>query len=263
MRENYIYCEDNMTTIDRMEDDYLDLTITSPPYNVNLGNNTYNKSAYDLYNDNLEHRDYIDWLGQLFHRIYQKTKPGGRCVINVGDGRNGRVPTHVDIFNVMRESKWIPMANIIWMRNNAGNRTSWGSFKSPSSPSFVQPYEFIMVFAKESLKLQCKGETDLTKEEFIPWTWAFWNIGTESAKRIGHPAPFPVELPLRCIKMLTWRDAVVYDPFMGSGTTAVACKMTGRRFIGSEISPDYCGIAYNRLNKMEREGGNDTKIEVG
>jgi site-specific DNA-methyltransferase (adenine-specific) len=245
-----IYNEDCIYTLkNRIEDDSIDLTITSPPYNVDLGNNKLNKNPYDLYNDNKEHQEYIDWLENIFSLIYKKTKYGGRCVINIGDGKNGAVPTHTDITYFMKNMGWIPMSHIIWDKNQVGNRTAWGSFLSPSSPSFPCPYEHILVFGKGNKKLQWKGETDLTKEEFIEYAYGIWKFAPETKmKKIGHPAMYPEELPKRCIKMLSWKDSLIYDPFSGAGTSAIVAKKLGRKFIGSEISEEYYNISINRLN---------------
>lgn len=249
MELNKIYNEDCLTTIERMPEDFLDLTVTSPPYNVDLGNNKFNKNPYDLYNDNKNHKKYIEWLRSIFKGIYDKTKVGGRCVINIGDGQNGRVPTHSDIIQFMtHDLKWIPMFVIIWDKNSVSSRTSWGSFHSPSSPSFPSPFEYVLGFAKGSRKIQWKGETDLKKQEFIDWSLAKWTFSGESSKRVGHPAPFPLDLPLRCIKMLTWIGSTVYDPFSGSGTTAFACFENGRNYIGSEISEEYYNKSLERLS---------------
>lgn len=232
-----------------IDDKSIHLTITSPPYNVDLGNNKYNKNAYDLYNDNLEHCSYIEWLKTIFSIVYDKTVSSGRCVINIGDGKNGSVPTHSDIIHFMtREIGWIPMTTIIWNKSQIGNRTAWGSFMSPSSPSFPLPYEYILVFCKESKKLDWKGETDLTKEEFIQNAFGIWNMTPETrAKQIGHPAPFPLELPKRCMKMLSYPGDTVLDPFAGSGTTCLAAKQLNRNYVGFDISEDYCQIAEKRL----------------
>lgn len=240
----YIYTLDN-----RIENDSIDLTITSPPYNVDLGNNKLNKNPYDLYNDNKEHQEYIKWLNTIFEKIYLKTKLGGRCVINIGDGKNGAVPTHSDIIQFMKDLGWIPMSTIIWNKNQVGNRTAWGSFMSPSSPSFPTPFEYILVFGKGDKKLQWKGETDIEKQEFIDWAYGIWNIAPETKmKKIGHPAMFPIELQKRCLKMFSWKGSLVYDPFSGAGTTAIACKEFDRNFIGSELSEEYYKLSLDRIN---------------
>jgi site-specific DNA-methyltransferase (adenine-specific) len=249
---NRIYNEDCLATLGNMEDGLLDLTVTSPPYNVKLGNNKHNKTrSYDEYDDDKPYDEYIEWMKSIFKLVYQKTKSGGRCVINIGSGQNGRVTTQSDIIQFMKDIGWIPLTQIIWDKHNCSNRTSFGSFNSPSCPAFPTPFEYILVFAKDSLKLQWKGETDLVKEDFVKWTLAKWDFAPERLKKVGHPAAFPVELPLRCVKMLSWKNSIVYDPFMGAGTTALACKQTGRNYIGSEISKEYIEIAEERLNSIE------------
>jgi len=177
---NFIKLSDNSklynnkaeSVIPQLDDNSIDLVITSPPYNVDLGNNKYNNSPYDLYNDNKDHKDYIRWLKDIFEKLYLKLVSGGRTVINIGDGQNGRCPTHSDIIQFMtRELDYIPMANIIWQKSQIGNRFSWGSFNSPSCPSFPKPFEYIMIFAKKNIKLQKKGETDLHPVEFQKWAF--------------------------------------------------------------------------------------------
>lgn len=239
---NTIFNEDCLQTLDRMEDGYIDLTITSPPYNVDL--------KYDQYCDKLEYESYICWLSEIFDKIYSKTKLGGRCVINIGDQKNGQIPLHSDVIQLMIKIGWLPFTIILWDKQNCKSRTAWGSYMLPSQPSFPRPFEYILVFAKEFLKLQNKGQTDLKRQEFIDWSLGIWRFNPET-KKIRHPAPFPIELPQRCMKMLSWIDSIVYDPFMGSGTTAIACKLNQRIYIGSEISKDYCDIANERIQKIK------------
>ena len=246
---DHIYNIDCIKGVQLLADSSVDLVITSPPYNVDLGNNKYNKNSYDVYNDNKEHKEYIEWLENLFSLIYPKLKTGGRVVINVGDGKNGAVPTSSDITTFMcNRLNYIPLTHIIWNKNTVGNRASWGSFCSPSCPSFPTPFEHILVFCKESKKLQTKGVTDLTKDEFIEWSNSMWNISPEkNMRKIGHPAMFPEELVKRCLKMFSWCDAVVLDPSMGSGTTAKVAEQLNRHYVGFEISEEYCKIARERL----------------
>ena len=226
LKENNIYNMDCLEGLEKLEDNSVDLVVTSPPYNVDLGNNKYNKNPYNLYNDNKEHEEYLSWMKEIFSKVYQKLKSGGRVCINIGDGKNGAVPTHSDIIQFMTEDiGYIPMATIIWDKSQVGNRTAWGSWKSPSSPSFPTPFEFILVFAKESKKLKSKGETDLTSEEFKEWAYGIWKFTPETRqKKIGHPAMFPEELPKRCIKMFSWKDKLVVDIFSGAGKTCKVAK---------------------------------------
>lgn len=245
---NKIYNVDCADGIDLIDDEAIDLVVTSPPYNVDLGNNRYNKNPYDTYNDNLCHAEYIEWLYSIFNRMYPKIKSGGRVCINIGDGKNGSIPTSSDIIQFMtKRCKYIPMTHIVWNKSQIGNRTAWGSFKSPSCPSFPTPFEHILVFAKDNTKLQYKGETDLEKDEFIKWSIPMWTFAPENKqKKYGHPAMFPLELPKRCIKMFSWIGATVFDPFSGGGTTCLSAKELNRKYIGFEISKDYCEISKNR-----------------
>lgn len=159
------------------------------------------------------------------------------------------MPTHSDIIQFMtNELNYIYITTIVWDKSQVGSRTAWGSFKSPSCPSFPTQFEFILVFAKNDRKLQYKGETDLTKEEFIEWSLALWKFAPETRqKKIGHPAMFPEELAKRCIKMFSWKGANVLDPFSGAGTTCKVANDLNRNFIGFEISDAYCELANKRI----------------
>jgi len=252
---NKIICGDCLQVISTLPDDSIDLCITSPPYNVDLG-------EYDSYDDDRKHKEYIKWLTKIFKILFPKLKSGGRIAINIGDGCNGKVPTHVDIFNFMRHIGYLPMTTIIWEKGNTSRRTAWGTFKSPLNVSFPTPFEFVIVFVKESYRLQENGETDLTKDEFINWSMPVWRFPKSEYRRSmrlirgrAHPAPFPIELPTRLMKMLSWKGAVVLDPFVGSGSTALACKNLERKYIGIDISKKYCRIAENALNQIRLISG--------
>lgn len=245
-----LYHNDCQDAIDQLENNSVDLVITSPPYNVDLGHNKYNKNQYNLYRDNKEHSAYIFWLETIFLYLYCKLRDGARICINIGDGKNSKIPTHSDIIQFMTKFGYIPFTTIIWNKSQIGNRRSWGSWLSPSSPSFPTPFEYILVFSKGSTKLLTKGETDLERQEFIDWSLAIWNIQPETQmKRIGHPAVFPVEIPYRLIKMLSWKGATVLDIFNGAGSTGLACQMLKRKYIGIELSEEYCQISVNRWEK--------------
>jgi len=253
---NTISVGDCLDLIPQLPDNSIDLVITSPKYNVDL-------PGYDLGGDKMSHQDYIKWLREVFKAIYPKLKKGGRCAINVGDGENGRVHTHSDIIQFMSHSlRYLPYTTIVWEKHNTSNRTAWGSFKSPSNPSFPTAMEYILIFAKGSYELQSKGDTDLSKEEFVEWSLTPWEFPRtaykESSRLINcgiHPAPFPPELPRRLIKMLTWVGATVLDPFIGSGTTAEQCKRLGRNYIGFDISEKYVDYTNKRLAHIITEEG--------
>jgi len=233
-----------------LEDNSIDLIVTSPPYNVDLGNNKYHKHPYDLYNDNKDHQEYIDWLCGIFGNIKSKLVTGGRVVINIGDGKNGSVSTHTDIIQFMvKKLNYILMTTIIWNKNQIGNRTAWGSYLSPSSPSFPCPYEFVLVFAKDSKKKAGNKENiTVTRDEFINNSKAIWTFAPETKqKKMGHRAMFPLELPKRCIQMLSFKGDTVLDPFNGLGSTCVAANMLERNYIGFDISEEYCQKARIRI----------------
>ena len=154
-----------------LQDNSIDLVVTSPPYNVNLGENKYNKNKYNTYNDNLSEEEYLSQLKQLFADLMPKLKSGARVCINIGAKLNGRKATHSNIIQMMNDLGYLNMTQIIWDKAQTSNRTAWGSFCSPSCPSFPTTFEYILVFAKDSLKLVEKGESDLTKEEFVEWSF--------------------------------------------------------------------------------------------
>jgi len=249
--ENYkIYCGDCERVLEKdIKKNSIDLCITSPPYNLNLGHNKYNKTPYDLYNDNKNHWEYITWLKKIFKKVYKVLRPGGRCVINIGDTKNGKIPLNSDIIQFMtKDLNYLIMTTIIWDKEHTNSITSWGSYCSPSSPSFPKPFEYILIFAKETRKLQYKGETDLTPDEFKKWAYGLWKFpGEQKLKKIGHPAVFPVELPYRLIKILSWKNSTILDPFCGSGTTGIASTILNRKFVGIEISKKYCEISKKRI----------------
>ena len=249
-----LYNNDCLDVINCLENDSIDLVVTSPPYNVDLGKNKYNKNSYDVYNDNKEHSAYITWLKTIFQSLYPKLKVGARVCINIGDGKNGKIPTHSDIIQFMTHGLgYLPYTTIIWNKSQVGNRLAWGSWMSPSSPSFPKPFEYILIFAKESYKLQAKGETDLQRDEFIQSAFAYWDIQPETQMhRIGHPAMYPRAIPYKLIKMLSWKNSTVFDPFNGAGTTGLVCKQLGREYIGAEISEDYCQISVDRWKAVKK-----------
>ena len=244
-----IYNNDCRDVIPVLSNDSIDLVITSPPYNVKLGDNKYNKIAYDEYDDSLPYDEYLSLIETTFQELYSKVKIGGRVAINVADTKNGRIPLESDVTQLMVKNKWLPYSHIIWQKNNIGNRTAWGSWKSPSSPFFLFSFEHILLFAKETYKLQYKGETDLERDEFIQWTNAYWVMSPESKKRVKHPAPFPKELPYRLIKMLSWKGATVFDPFGGSGTTVAVANDLDRDGIMCDVSKQYCEYAHSRVKE--------------
>jgi len=247
---NKIIHGDCLKVIPTLDDSSIDLLVTSPPYNVDLGNNKFNKDSYNEYDDNRDFIKYIKWLHEIFACLKPKMKDDGRLCINIGDQKNGQIPTHFHIVNFMIKCGYNPYTTIIWNKKHTSNRSAWGSWLSPSCPSFPTPFEYILVFYNKSKKKYEKGETDLTKKEFVDSSSALWEFPGEKKSKNGHPAPFPLELPTRLIKQLTWVGDTVLDIFAGSGTTGQACQNLKRNYILIEDDELYIKMIEDRLNKI-------------
>lgn len=219
----------------------IDLVVTSPPYNVGID--------YDSCNDNTSYEAYLAFTKSWLERIYTLLRPDGRFCLNIplDKNRGGQQCVYADVLTLAKQVGFRYHASIIWNEGNISRRTAWGSWKSARAPYVIAPVEMIAVLYKDSWKKLREGESDISREEFMEWTMGIWTFSGESKKKIGHPAPFPIELPLRCIKLFSYTGDVVLDPFVGSGTTLLAAMLTGRRGIGVELSRDYCLIAKQRL----------------
>jgi site-specific DNA-methyltransferase (adenine-specific) len=247
-----IHCGDCEELIPQLPDKSIDLVVTSIPYNVDLGNNKYNENSYDIYQDNKPYWEYISWLKNIFELLKLKLIRGGRVCINIGDGKNGAIPTHSDIIQFMtNELGYLMKTTIIWNKSQIGNRTSWGSWKSPSNPSFPTPFEYILIFANEDQKKEGKKELiTVSKEEFIDNSLAIWTFSPEhKMAKYDHPAMFPPELPYRLIQQLSYRNDIVLDIFSGVGTTCLVAAKLYRRWIGIEMSKKYVEESIERINK--------------
>lgn len=247
-----IKCEEGLLLLD---DNSIDLIITSPPYNVNLGNENNNNKTYDIYNDNKDYNQYINWLVSIFKECYRVLKKGGRLCINIGDMNNGKFPTHSLLtYRLINELNYLSYTTIIWNKKHTSCRTAWGSYMKPSAPSFPQTFEYIIIFAKENLKLKEKRESDLKDFEFIKWSNPMWEINPETKQKfINHPAIFPEEIPLRLMKLFSYKNSIILDIFSGSGTTCKVAKENNRNWIGFDISENYNRIAYNRIYNIPKK----------
>ena len=238
----------------QIPDNSVDIIITSPPYNVGLGSNRFKKDKYDSYDDNMPYEDYLNWMDKLFTESYRVLKPGGRIAVNIGDGANGSVPTHADFTIRMRDKhKFIPMTTIVWDKKQIGASTAWGSYQSPSCPSFPTQFEFIIVMAKETTKHEGdKSKISIGAKEFQKNSRALWSFlpETRMMQEFGHPAMYPEELPHRLIQHLTYEDDIVLDPFSGAGTTCAVAKKLRRRYIGIEMSQKYYDVSLRRLGQI-------------
>jgi DNA modification methylase len=239
---NQIICSDALTALQAIESNSVDLVLTSPPYNFNMN--------YDEHNDKSESVDYLNTLVTIFDECIRILKSGGRLIINIQPNYKEYYPTHHTITSAMINRGLLWRGEIIWLKNNLKKLTAWGSWKSPSCPYLSYPFEFIEVFSKETLKHSGDKENiDITKDEFIEYVNGHWSIAPETRmKKFDHPAMFPEELAKRCIKLFSYKNDLVLDPFNGAGTTTYVANLLGRRYIGIDISETYCEIAKERIS---------------
>jgi DNA modification methylase len=218
------------------------LMITSPPYNVG--------KQYDA---DLTLEEYLQFLGRVWREVLRVLVPGGRACINIANlGRRPYIPLHTWIAQSMLEVGFLMRGEIIWNKAaSASPSTAWGSWKSASNPTLRDVHEYILVFSKGAFKRENKNhrENTITREEFLEFTKSVWTFPAEAATRIGHPAPFPVELPYRLIQLYSFEGEVILDPFMGSGQTAIAAMNSGRHYIGYELSQEYVNLANTRIQR--------------
>ena len=223
--------------MDELPDCSIHLAITSPPYNVGK-----------RYDENLTLDEYLASLQKSFREVYRVLVPGGRACVNVANvGRRPYIPLHSHIAQMMSSMEFLMRGEIIWDKSSsAGTSTAWGSWRSATNPSLRDIHEYILVFSKGSFNRK-KGKNTIGRNEFLEYTKSIWRFPTESAKKIGHPAPFPVELPYRLIQLYSFEGDIVLDPFIGSGTTAIAALRSSRIFVGYERNPDYVSLALVRI----------------
>lgn len=237
----YIYHDDFLTT-ERVEENSVDLIVTSPPYNVDI--------QYGAYDDEIPYESYLAFTTEWLAKCLKLAKDDGRFCLNIPLDKNkgGQQSVCADITTIAKQVGWQYHSTVIWNEQNISRRTAWGSWLSASAPYVIAPVEVIVIlYKKQWKKMGGSRQSDITRDEFLEWTNGVWNFSGESKKRVGHPAPFPVELPRRCIKLFTFVGDTVLDPFLGSGSTLIACAEADRRGIGVEIDSDYCEIAKQRL----------------
>ncbi|HEY5729250.1 MAG TPA: site-specific DNA-methyltransferase [Anaerolineales bacterium] len=233
---------DDILKTTALETGSVDLVVTSPPYNVDI--------QYNSHKDDVSYAEYLEfsekWLTQCFNFL----RDDGRLCLNVPLDKNkgGQQSVGADFTTVAKKIGYKYHSTIVWNEGNISRRTAWGSWMSASAPFVIAPVELIIILYKDTWKKTSGSKkSDLTRDEFMNWTNGLWTFNGESKKKIGHPAPFPLELPKRCIKMFSYVGDSVFDPFVGSGTTLIAAGMLGRKGIGMDVDKGYCKLAKSRF----------------
>jgi site-specific DNA-methyltransferase (adenine-specific) len=223
------------------------LIVTSPPYSLGVD---YGQAGYA---DDQPYGRYLDWVRKWAAMLFEVAASGGRACINIplDSNKGGKRAIYADYLRIFQEVGWTYQTSIVWNEQNISRRTAWGSWMSPSAPFVTAPVEMIAVFFKGSFRRPATGgkRGDITRDEFLAWTLGTWTFPGANPRRVGHPAPFPEELPRRLIKLYSYPQDMVLDPFVGSGTTLVAASRLGRRSVGIEINPAFCDLTIDSLKR--------------
>jgi len=236
---NKIYCKSS-EKMSEIPDNSIHLMVTSPPYNVTKE-----------YDKNLTLDSYLTLMKKIFIETYRVLVIGGRACINIANlGRKPYIPLTTYINKIMIDIGFLMRGEIIWNKSaSSGGSCAWGSWKSPNNPTLRDVHEYILVYCKGSFNRISDKPSTITREEFLEYTKSIWTFQTESAKKVGHPAPFPIELPYRLIQLYTFKEDVVLDPFCGSGTTCISAKKTDRYYIGYDNNKEYVKLANKRIRE--------------
>jgi len=236
-----IFCKSS-EKMEEIPDNSIHLMVTSPPYNVGKE-----------YDENLTLNEYREFLRKVWSEVKRVLVPGGRACINIANlGRKPYIPLHVFIVEDMLDLGFLMRGEIIWNKGASGSpSTAWGSWLSAKNPVLRDVHEYILVFSKGMFSRgNLRRKSTISKEEFVEFTKSVWTFPAESATKVGHPAPFPVELPYRLIQLYTFEGEIVLDPFMGSGQTAIAALKTRRHYVGYDINEEYTRLAERRIKEF-------------
>jgi len=234
-----------------LPDNSVHLMVTSPPYNVGKE-----------YDEDLTLEGYKQFLKTVWQEVYRVLVPGGRACINIANlGRKPYIPLHAFIVETMLQLGFLMRGEIIWNKASSSSpSTAWGSWLSAANPTLRDIHEYILVFSKGTFtrKRHLERDSTISREEFLEFTKSVWTFSAEPAKAVGHPAPFPVELPYRLVQLYTYEGDVVLDPFMGSGQAAIAAIKTKRHYVGYDINEEYVRLAERRIRRYSYVQGAPT-----
>ena len=240
-----IFCKSS-EVMDEIPDYSVHLMVTSPPYNVTKE-----------YDEDLTLEEYRGLLKRVFAETYKKLVTGGRACINIANlGRKPYIPLHSYIIQDMLEIGFLMRGELIWDKaSSASPSTAWGTWLSAANPILRDIHEYILVFSKEAFnRKNLPGKiSTIKRDEFLQFTKSVWTFSAESARRVGHPAPFPIELPYRLIQLYTFKDEVVLDPFCGSGQACIAALKAKRHYIAYDIEEEYVKLAERRISPFKQQ----------
>ena len=232
-----IYCQSS-ELMDQLPDGSVALMITSPPYNVGKE-----------YDGDLSLDDYLGLLHRVFAETYRVIEAGGRVAVNVANlGRKPYLPLNHHVGQILTDVGFMLRGEIIWQKaKGAGGSCAWGSWQSAKNPTLRDIHEYVIIGCKESYRRLRSGTDSISRDDFLDATVSVWNIPPESARRVGHPAPFPIELPKRLIELYSFEGDLILDPFAGAGSTALAAIEAGRHYVGYDTDPEYVALAEARI----------------
>jgi len=241
---NKIFCKSS-EAMSELPDNSVHLMVTSPPYNVGK-----------VYDKDLSLKEYRRLLKKVFKETHRVLVPGGRACINIANlGRKPYIPLHSFIIEDMHDIGFLMRGELLWDKgSSASPSTAWGTWLAANNPVLRDVHEYILVFCKDTYTRfnPHKRKSTISKDEFLEFTKSVWSFRAERARRVGHPAPFPVDLPYRLIQLYTFEDEVVLDPLVGSGTACIAALKTNRKYVGYDIDKNYCKLAEQRIGQFLR-----------